>query len=62
MDDFEMYLTKKLNYLKEMLIIFENSKDESNKETIRILYQKIDLLDDIIHHFGLFVKGETYEG
>jgi len=62
MDDFEMYLTKKLSYLKDMLTIFENSKDDYNKDTVRTLYQKIDLLEDIIHHFGLFVKGETHEG
>ena len=60
MDEFEMYLTKRLSYLNDMLAIFENSKDDTNKETIRILYQKIDLLKDIIHHFGLFVKGEEY--
>lgn len=61
MERFEKYLNKKLSYLNEMISIFDNSQHPESKRRVITFKIERELVLDIIHHYRLFVKGETDE-
>lgn len=63
MERFRMYLKQKQNFLDEMRDVFERSRDYggTNLQDLATIKANIELLEDIIHHFELFVK-EKDEG
>lgn len=55
-DKFEKYLLTKRQFIKDMLLIVHN-------ELAIAEYQiQLDLVDDIIHHYRVIVKGELSKG
>jgi DNA-binding XRE family transcriptional regulator len=56
MERFEMYLTKKHKFISDMISILSINKDSAIQIEIEKLQAELDLLDDIIHHFTIFVK------
>lgn len=53
-EKFEKFLERKQNYIKTMIGILPNGSLEQN-----FLRRELDLLGDIIHHFEIFVKGDS---
>ena len=55
---FEKYLKDKRNYLWSYHQILAGTLDIENQRSVEFLDVELSLLDDIIQHFDLFVKGE----
>lgn len=53
-DNFEKFLRNKLQFTKDMLLIVKNELVRADFET------QLALLEDIIHHYNVIVKGEIY--
>lgn len=50
-EKFEKFLKNKQQFLKDMLLVVHD------KEAIVSFQIQLDLLDDIIHHYNILVKG-----
>jgi len=55
-EKFEKYLLTKKQFLKDMLLI-SKVEDFSNYYAVQL-----DVIEDIIHHFNVLVKGEKSSG
>jgi hypothetical protein len=56
LERFEKFLKNKQQFLKDMLLVIHD------KEAIVSFQIQLDLLDDIIHHYDVLVKGELSGG
>lgn len=58
MDRFELYLSRKLKFLTDMRDILKSNSENRDilKHEVDVLNAQIEIVDDIIHHFSLFVK------
>ncbi len=61
MDKFRKYLKSTRDYLINVLQIFGDVPGTESKSLVRTVKSNLELLDDIIHHFDLFVKDEIKE-
>jgi len=55
-DKFEKYLLNKKQHLTDMLRIVHS------EPTVLYLQLELSTVEDIIHHFNVFVKGEMSDG
>jgi len=58
-DLFYTYLTNELQRNKSILSIISGSKAPDMLKEQEIISETITTLEDIIHHFNLFVKGDN---
>jgi hypothetical protein len=56
LEKFEKYLENKKSFLEDMLLII---KEEYSRECFQI---QLETVEDIIHHFGVIVKGNKSRG
>jgi hypothetical protein len=61
MDRFYNYLIRKRDHTLDMLSVFGQATTESSKDAISAYQGDLHLLEDIIHHYELFVKGSEEE-
>jgi hypothetical protein len=54
---FEKYLENKQAYLLDMITVFRGSKNPNNETRLNEFFLELNLVEDIIYHFDLFVKG-----
>lgn len=52
LERFEKFLKNKQQFLKDMLLVVHNELE------IDLLKTQLELIEDIIHHFGVLVKSE----
>lgn len=59
MDKFEEYLMGRIEFVKNMVSIFNaDTSMGSNQKFAEALQIELDTLEVILHHFNLFVKGQ----
>lgn len=58
-EKFEAYLRGKMNYITSTITVLSNSRDFDNLDEKDFLMREKILMEDIIHHFELFVKGDS---
>jgi len=56
MDRFEMYLNKKHKFITSMIEVLKNNNNSAVQAEVTFLEAQLEILDDIIHHFSIFVK------
>lgn len=56
MDRFEMYLNKKHKFITSMIEVLKNNNNSAVQSEVTLLEAQLEILDDIIHHFSIFVK------
>lgn len=56
MDRFERYLYKKQKFISDMIGILKSSGKDTLQIEVETLETQLEIIDDIIHHFKIFVK------